>query len=779
MEKRQSADQPLNVSLRMCQLMAEPSLFESSEPFIEPKSIPSEIRRRLSTDDLEKISPKLLGDYEANGWVLDTQLKKQVKVRRPKSHDRAFEDRVWAVMAKLNITILNKDRSFRLPYGQGQNELKQIDVFAADDEMVLVIECKSSDHVVTNTFKTEVEAIQGTKPGLIRTIKTRFPDHKIKFILATNNIGMTNPTRDRIEAADIAIMDDDSIDYYFHLADHLGKAAKYQLLGSLFAGSKIPGLDATVPAIQAKMGGYTYYSFAIEPARLLKLGYILHRNRANSQLMPTYQRLIRKTRLKRISEFVEDGGFFPNSIVLNIDGPRRGIRFDRVSQSDGGAKLGLLHLPQTYRAAYVIDGQHRLYGYADSDRADKDLIPVVAFVGLPRAEQVRLFMQINENQQAVPKNLRNTLNADLLWDSEDLRESARALKLRIAQQLGESKYSPLFGRVIIGENTKSPERCITIDAISIGLDRSNFIGTFTKTELREPGTFYRGSNQSTFDALVPFLEFCFQYLRDELPEQWSLANSDGGFVFINNGVESLIRIFSDIVDHLSQNEQINPRECGPDDLFEYSQVYLDPLISFLSQLDFDEGVEFRRQYGTAGRTRYWRQLQIVIHNEFAEFNPLGLEDFLKEEEKQFNTESFEMIRDIEQLLKRDIRERLENGFGERWTRDGIPKKVFLDATTLAAQKNLDREPGDELEPWDCLHLIDYYSVVTYTHALWQEMYQSQYTRPEDEGAPGGWKEKANWMVKLNAIRNEVDHNYAVTEEQYEYLVAIHSWLLGN
>ena len=87
-----------------------------------------------------------------------------------------------------------------------------------------------------------------------------------------------------------------------------------------------------------------------------------------------------------------------------------------MGKVEGEAKLGMLHLPQTYRAAYVIDGQHRLYGYADSERAGQDLIPVVAFVDLPRSEQVRLFMQINENQQAVPKNLRNTLNAELLWD---------------------------------------------------------------------------------------------------------------------------------------------------------------------------------------------------------------------------------------------------------------------------------------------------------------------------------------------------------------------------
>src|SRR5208283_4388827 len=112
--------------------------------------------------------------------------------------------------------------------------------------------------------------------------------------------------------------------------------------------------------------------------------------------------------------------FFPNSIIVNLETGGRAPRFDPVSKAIDGPVLGTLYLPRTYRAAYVIDGQHRLYGYANSDRATSELIPVVAFVNLPRSEQVRLFMQINENQQAVPKNLRNTLNSDLLWDSSDL-----------------------------------------------------------------------------------------------------------------------------------------------------------------------------------------------------------------------------------------------------------------------------------------------------------------------------------------------------------------------
>ena len=32
------------------------------------------------------------------------------------------------------------------------------------------------------------------------------------------------------------------------------------------------------------MGGHKYYSFSIEPERLLKLGYILHRSKANPQI---------------------------------------------------------------------------------------------------------------------------------------------------------------------------------------------------------------------------------------------------------------------------------------------------------------------------------------------------------------------------------------------------------------------------------------------------------------------------------------------------------------
>ena len=380
------------------------------------------------------------------------------------------------------------------------------------------------------------------------------------------------------------------------------------------------------------MGGHRYYSFSIEPDRLLKLAYILHRNKANSSLMPTYQRLIKKNRLKGIAQFVDSGGYFPNSLILNLDASAKGLKFEPFPKHIGDTKAGILHLPQTFRAAYVIDGQHRLYGYANSARAKTDLIPVVAFANLSRSDQVRLFMQINENQQAVPKNLRNTLNADLLYDSPDLREQIKALKLHVAQQLGEAKTSPLYGRILIGENAKTALRCLTIDAISRGIDRGNFLGSFTKSEVRELGSFYRGSNDATAGPLLEYLSLGLSYFRDLLDTQFRLGSAEGGFVFINNGVESIIRILGDVVDHLVKVNEYNPRTVSPSQLFEESQAYLDPLIEHLDALDASDGLNYRQMYGSGAGTKYWRRLQNAIAAARLDFQPPGLAEYLANEE---------------------------------------------------------------------------------------------------------------------------------------------------
>ncbi|WP_156759159.1 DGQHR domain-containing protein [Microbacterium karelineae] len=750
-----------------------------SEPIelLPIRQVRREITRRLDGYLREKIPNARQGEYEnsGDGWVLDKTLKNSVWMRKPKRHDVAFEDRVWAMCARLGFNSLSLGRTLQLPYGKGDNERKQVNVLAADDEVVLVIDCKSSggEQPRTETFKPEIEAINGYRTGLIGALRKQFPGHKIKFAFITNNIYVSKDTLAKMGAADIAYLDEEAVNYYHELADHLGPAAKFQLLGNLFHGQKIEAMDATVPAIRGKMGGYTYYSFAIEPERLLKLAYVLHRNNANMRWMPTYQRIIKRSRLKKVSEFVEDGGFFPNSLVINVDNGGRPLRFDRSEKQSGSTTLGLLHLPPKYRSVYIVDGQHRLFGYAHSSRAHSELVPVVAFVDMPGTKQLEMFMDINENQQAVPKNLRLTLKADLEWESSDKKRQAQALKLKVAQLLGEQKSSPLRGRVIIGEEKANERLCISLDAVGRGVDRGRFIGEFTSTEMRKPGSFYRGSIDTTIDPLIGFLELCFAFMRDELPSQWNKGRGEGGFVFTNAGVEAILRLLGDFIDHLSEEGKADPRQQTPNDVFVQVRSLLSHLVTYLNGLTPDEIATFRTWLGAGGPTKYLRQFQSAIVETVPNFEPEGYEEWKLNQEKQFNADSYTMLNEVETFLRQDIKRRLQDKHGSEWIHAGVPQAIFRDGSTRAAEKQYEAGPGVTVDWWDCLYLIDYQKVMQHGgNAVWLELFDRTYTLPSDRKA--AWRNRSGWFNELNRTRNKVAHNEAVTEEEFGFLQTLHS-----
>ncbi|MBC1842515.1 DGQHR domain-containing protein, partial [Listeria seeligeri] len=421
---------------------------------------------------------------------------------------------------------MNKDENFHMPYTPDHSMTRHFDIFAADDETALFIICESTEqHNKISAFNDRIVSIGEIREQLIRELRKAFPEKKIKpkFILATKNYNLSSLDRALLNKYKIYHFDEEALQYYDDLLQHLGLAARYQFLGNLFDGEKIQGLDNITTAIEGHMGGHTYYSFSIEPEKLLKLSYVLHRSSVNKDSMPAYQRIIKKNRLTQVQYFVEDGGFFPNSIIINIDTKSKGLTFDRASLQveNSISRIGLLHLPQKYKSLYIIDGQHRLYGYANSRFSKTNSIPVVAFLDLEKAEQVKLFMEINENQKAVSKNLRNTLNSDLLWDSPIYSDQRKALNLKIAQQLGEDRNSKLFERIIIGENNKTTTCCITIDTIKSAIDKSNFISTFSKkNELLEQGTFDKGTNECTYQVLYPFLMAYLNYIAEKSSDEW-------------------------------------------------------------------------------------------------------------------------------------------------------------------------------------------------------------------------------------------------------------------
>ncbi len=755
------------------------------ERLVTDQQINGILRKKKSDYYNLTVKHALVPEHIDNGWEVLKELKYKTQLRKRKTADVCFVDRVWRLFAEMGFHSLNRDRRLSIPYSDNDSLTQEVDVFAADDEIAVIIECKaSSAGLKKSDFKAQIEAIGDKREGLITSTKKLLGNNRLKvvFILATHDYYLNKQDEQRLEEFGAHHYDNESISYYEELLKHLGTAARFQLEANLFPGQKVPAIDSRVPAIRGKMGGHTYYSFMVEPKKLLKLGYILHRSKANKKLMPTYQRLIKKTRLKKIRKFIENGGFFPNSIIVNIESnSNRGLKFESssIQVADTDCRLGVLHLPKKYRSLFIIDGQHRLYGYSDTDYESKNAVPVVAFHNLERAEQARLFMEINENQKAVPKNLRHTLNADLQWDSDSQAERINALKLQIAQDLGEDLLSPLYDRIIVGENVRTETRTITLDAVKQGLDRGSFFGEFAGTKIKEKGTFFSESNDEFYAVLFPFLVDMFAYVQMICVSEWNKSAKEEGLLLVNLGVNSLLRIFSDIVDHFIDSVEITPKHQDQEEMLKFCHAYLDPLAHYFSELDNTERTKIRKAYGSGGPTKYWRILQRVISDVMPEFNPDGLAQYWEAESKAFNTRSFEMIRDIEEHLKRDFMRKLKAHHGNNWFKVGVPGSVYEASSALASKKNKDIfEPDEEKMPWDCLHIIDYRTIATY-QGNWKDVFEGAYTRPGDEKISGGAKAKTKWLDKLNRIRNDTDHEYSVKQDEYEFLQEIHAWLIST
>ena len=726
-------------------------------------------------------------ELQKEGWEQYREYKdgRYIGVRKTKSFDEQFEDRIWCLFYSLGFKSMNNDRHFVIQYDSENGSLtQQIDVLALDEETILVIECKSAQQLRDGKFKTEIEAFRSKINGIRKELLKKYHGAKVKFIWATQNYRISEEDRNRLKGSnneeEIILFSEAEIKYYENLSKYLGTSARYQLLGTLFANTKIRNLDTNIPAIEGRMGGYTYYSFSIEPEKLLKIGYVLHRSQANSSLMPTYQRLIKRKRLLEVRDFVEEGGFFPNSIIISIDTNGKGLTFDRAkSQVDGAiSKIGILHLPQKYRSAYIIDGQHRLYGYSDSRYAESNSIPVVAFVDLDRSQQLRLFMEINENQKSVSKTLRNSLTVDMDWDSDDLNNQRKALRSYIAQRLGEDISSPLYKRIILEEDeeTKNPIKCITIEAIQNALKSCHFFNVYKNNKLIRNGTFDGGTNDSSLDLFYPVLLGCLNYLKMNLPIEWEKGESDNGLLTINSAIGGIIRVIDDIVNYLIEKKEINPLTDKRDNIIDQICYFLGAIVKFYETLSDEQRMALRKSYGGGGVTELWHNFQKSI-NEFENaFCPDGMTKYFDDKARKFNTVTYEYIMDIEMFMKEDFRERLMSKYGDNgddWFRFGVPSTVYVEATTRAAEENAKRAIGvEEVKPWDKLYLIDYRKIAIYG-SNWSELFEKKY----GDGSKGNKENRTEWMVELGKIRNIVDHRYCVSEEQSEYVRQIHSWLI--
>jgi DNA sulfur modification protein DndB len=505
----------------------------------------------------------------------------------------------------------------------------------------------------------------------------------------------------------------------------------------------------------------------------LRIGYVLRRTDNDLESSEAYQRLVSKKRLQEIGDYINNGGYFPNAVIVNIETKgKRNLQFDPANQMDHDSEtnLGILHLPKSYRSVFVIDGQHRLYGYSISKTKSHHTIPVVAFQNLPGDEQSKIFVDINHKQKSVPTSLLRSIMANFNWNSDDAGLAITAVKTRLLTNLNLDDGSPLFKRIVLAEEPSTETRCLTLETIlKWGLSsNTGFFGRVKGKKLVKTGYLTCPSYEETLDKSIRFFKYCFSYIEGELKEQWNVGSDDGGFIAMNIGVASILRTIDKVLDYLVRLDGIKPEDLNGQELAEQVIIYLVPIVEFVKGLDAEGLHKLRSFFGSGAPEKVTMEFLNAIHMEFPNFKPDGLDQWIKEHTGQFNMPSYDLGHNsIEPLIHESVVKLLKVHFGEKsWWNEGIPRAI----QKLCADARIDS--GSQEPDWHFLNTIHYQTIIDKNWAL----LGAYYTPP---GLESSSKEKKfAWLARLNALRQRYSHPQRdiLTEEEFLELKAMNEWL---
>ena len=399
--------------------------------------------------------------------------------------------------------------------------------------------------------------------------------------------------------------------------------------------------------------------------------------------MPTYQRLVKRSRLISITDFLNQGGFFPNSIVINLDEECKFYEVNNIKGDDVNidTEIGYLEIPQKYRVAYIIDGQHRLMGYAGCVKANQQ-IPVVAFEKLNKPRQVKLFMEMNENQKAVPKELRLTLEKDLF--PTDPRPSVRfeGLKRQIAFSFTDNRRSPLYG--FVGNGIDRGEFTLDYFLKALNYSASVYYGSIRRGReiLENPGVFFRGdvNNETCFEQarinIRDFLFMCVDEFVKNLEGKETLENSDRRNVFIRNiGMNGYLRFIADVVNY--KKEQIlqtideSALSATANAVFTIIKPSLQYVLDFTKECSPEEGGRLKLFRGEGAPIQYQRTFQRELHNKDNNFNIDGLEEWISSNSSEVIEHSLDIINKLKVMIYREFTERFSQKDVTDWVLDSL------------------------------------------------------------------------------------------------------------
>jgi len=361
-------------------------------------------------------------------------------------------------------------------------------------------------------------------------------------LLVLTGVDISDEDNRYAEQNGIKVWNEEKLRYYEAIVDAIGEYAKYEIIHSFGIAT---GEEKSIYNVLALRFHQPYqdsdadlFLFTIPPEKLLKTCVIYRRAQGSGD---AYQRMVRKARLRRVKKFVtEENALLPPNIIVHLS---EKVTYDPVEIPKVNAngkpitltrkkdyELVVLSIPMEYASIELIDGQHRLYGFVETESATKENfnLVVLGMRELSISKRRDTFVAINDNSRRVDANLVAYLK--YTDDETECQRDNELMAIKVVVEL--NKTTPFKNKIRLLD---IGDQRITLKGFS-GYDLRGLLGR--RGLLRK---YHRNESGNYVEALRLY----FGVLKDLFKEQWQ--HPEKFIIFTNRGISAFLKFLKSIM----------------------------------------------------------------------------------------------------------------------------------------------------------------------------------------------------------------------------------------
>ena len=510
---------------------------------------------------------------------------------------KKFENDFWIEMSKFNeeISHISCDLT-TYEWGSRPQESQQIDCLFIRKQIAFYCGATTQNtNIIEKIRKFKKEKNKVSQNNIKQYLNDNFNVDQIIFVFVCHK-DLNQEQKDLLKRFKIPFIEKKHLDYIRSI--HMAYKSHHRLafnnfvqdiLSSYVKVDAVAGNNVDVPAIRYQYkplsGGNGYcYNFVIHPDDLLDICSVIHR-KSNFDLDKSYQRFVAPHRLNKIKTFTESNKQFANNIILQSDdisindfseakNTAAAQNNKKFNDPDFDYDVGILKLPPFIGKLKIIDGQHRLFGYDFSNKKNTHFVNVTLFdKTLKINDQMKLFMDINDTQESINKNLKwelyeNTLESD----------SWRAKISKFVNIYTRKPEFELYKKMTLGiplEEDKEKHVKLTVAGfcdelyISIGYNNNQRLFSYLMSIFNDD-----------YDLIFKVLNAYLKSLKNSCQNDWD-SNSKG-LILNGNFFKALLIIFKEILSHWNLDGSFNEKISNLNELPEHFSDSLEKVTEWIN-----------------------------------------------------------------------------------------------------------------------------------------------------------------------------------------------------